>query len=322
MNILMLSMLVFLTLPLLRSGRPFVLLVSLPQQAQAGKQNPDAGNAARLPRGKKLVLKDGTFQIVRSYERNGDRVKYFSLERGGWEEIPTALVDWDATAKAETAAEQEDEALVSKIHKQEEANIMQTPLDIDASLQVAPSVFLPEGEGMFLLQGKHITKIEQNGAREVTEKKKVFAQIISPVKIVPGRQNIQLVGTHATVRTNFANGNIEFYLREAPPDPQTDSKILRTSRQGDAGPNVELVQATIKGNTRRLESMKTFYGIDDGRTIRTVSIQRWEVAPGVFRFTLSASLPPGEYALAEVLPDGMNMYVWDFGVDKTAAGKN
>ncbi len=49
--------------------------------------------------------------------------------------------------------------------------------------------------------------------------------------------------------------------------------------------------------------------------IHTISIQRWEVAPSVFRFTLSEPLPPGEYALAEILPDGMNVFVWDFGVE-------
>jgi len=39
------------------------------------------------------------------------------------------------------------------------------------------------------------------------------------------------------------------------------------------------------------------------------------VTPNVFRFTLGEQLEPGEYALAEILPDGLNLYVWDFGVD-------
>src|SRR5260370_23214967 len=56
-----------------------------------------------LPRGKKLVLKDGNFQLVRDYQRIGERVRYLSAERGEWEEIPAAMVDWDATAKAAAA---------------------------------------------------------------------------------------------------------------------------------------------------------------------------------------------------------------------------
>ena len=41
----------------------------------------------------------------------------------------------------------------------------------------------------------------------------------------------------------------------------------------------------------------------------------------MFRFTLGEPLPPGEYALAEILPDGMNLFVWDFGVDAAAGAK-
>jgi hypothetical protein len=30
---------------------------------------------------------------------------------------------------------------------------------------------------------------------------------------------------------------------------------------------------------------------------------------------LGETLTPGEYVLAEILPDGLNYFVWDFGVD-------
>src|SRR5581483_3786084 len=56
--------------------------------------------AVPLPKGEKLVLTDGSFQVVREYRREGDRVRYFSLERSAWEEIPASLVDWAATEKA------------------------------------------------------------------------------------------------------------------------------------------------------------------------------------------------------------------------------
>jgi hypothetical protein len=272
-----------------------------------------------LPRGKKLVLKDGSFQLVRDYQRNGERVRYMSAERGDWEEIPAAMVDWGATEKAAAAEQAAEDALAKKLHAQEQAQKIETVMDVDASLQVAPGVFLPPGEGMFLIDGKSVKPLEQVGSQIKTDKKQYLKQVLSPIPIVPGKQNVQIPGSRASIRVT--NGQAEFYLREAPADPDRTTPIVKSSRPGESGPEVELVRATVKGNKRQLESIKSLFGEQLEQKRDSISIQRWEIAPTVFRFTVSEPLPPGEYALAEILQDGMNLFVWDFGVDPAAAAK-
>lgn len=283
------------------------------KQPAAAASSQDGGADARLTRGKKLVLKDGNFQLVRSYERKGDRVRYFSVERGDWEEIPAAMVDWDATAKAEADAQKADAALVSKIHTQEEATKIETVLDVDASLQVGPGVFLPPGEGMFAVEGKSVIPLPQVGSAVKNDRKNTIKRILSPIPIVPSKQNVEIPGAKATLRINSQSP--EFYLREIQPDYDKDSALERTHRQGVTGPEVELIRATTKGNKRILESIRSMFGQQLSQDRNTISIQQWEVAKTVYRFTLGEPLPPGEYALAEILPDGLNLFVWDFGVD-------
>ncbi len=272
-----------------------------------------------MPRGKKLVLKDGTFQLVRDYRRNGERVRYLSAERGDWEEIPATMVDWEATAQAAKAEQDEEDALAKKVHAQEQARKVETIMDVDASLQVAPGVFLPPGEGMFLIDGKSVKPLEQVGSQIKTDKKQYLKQVLSPIPIVPSKRNVEILGNKASIRVT--NGQAEFYLREAPPDPDRTTPIVKSSRPGESGPEVELVRATVKGNKRQLESIRTLFGQQVEERRNEISIQRWEIAPTVFRFTLSEPLTPGEYALAEILPDGMNLFVWDFGVDAATGAK-
>ncbi|MGC2767961.1 MAG: hypothetical protein WB607_20820 [Candidatus Acidiferrum sp.] len=270
-------------------------------------------SSADIPRGKKLILKDGTFQMVREYQRNGDRVRYFSVERGDWEELPAAMVDWDATAKDEAASQKASNTLAEKIHNQEEAKRMDNVADIDASLQVGQGAFLPQAEGLYVVEGKSVRYIQQAVAGTKADKLRTVEQVLSPVPIVPGKQRVFLAGEHATLRLKIATP--EFYLREPPPDPDRVSPVETSSRPGESGPDVVLIRAKQMRNGRQLESIKTLFGEKIGADVNEVAIQRWEVAPHVYRFTLGETLTPGEYVLAEILPDGLNYFVWDFGVD-------
>ena len=299
-------------------ARASLSLPSSPDQKTSGDQAAERNSApAGTPRGKKLILKDGSFQLIREYQKKGDRIRYFSIERGEWEEIPASLVDWDATKKAEAADAKASAAQLDKARIEEEAARMQPPMDVDASLAIAKGVFLPEGEGMFVVADKTVKTLEQAGSQVKSDKKTVLKQVLSPIPIIPSKRNVELPGARAAVRVTTATP--EFYLREAPPDPNRVSSVERSGRQNESGPDVLLLRAKVKGNKRYLESMRSLAGQELGEEREEISIQRWEVAPDVYRFTLSEPLTPGEYVLAEILNEGMNLFVWDFGVDAASA---
>jgi hypothetical protein len=265
-----------------------------PQETQVGQQKPDITHAA--PRGKKLILSDGSFHLVRSYERRGDRVRYYSIERSAWEEIPASLVDWGATQKDEAAAA----ALDSKIEEKKKEFRMERiaeEVDADASLEIAPRIFLPDGPGLFVLEGKTIRSLQLIGADVKTDKRRILAQIFTPIRL-PTLQRVELPGAHASFRISTAQP--EFFIRT--PDGHE--------------PEMELIQALVKGAVREIGRVNTLSSGDKIEDRKVVSVERWKLAKGVFRLTLSQSLEPGEYVLAEIRPEeGMDLGVWDFGVD-------
>ena len=139
--------------------------VAAQQRTRKPAPKPAAKPAASEPAGKpcpfsrpndpshRLVLRDGNYQMVSKCELIGDRVHYMSAERYDWEDIPTSLVDWDATQKfelrmvapqrsAEAAAVDAEEAAE---RKREEAK---TP-------EIRPGLRLPSQGGVFLLASEH-----------------------------------------------------------------------------------------------------------------------------------------------------------------------
>lgn len=286
----------FTTLPLLSA-----LLIA--PNAYAGQRlafspalSQQEASSLATPHGKKLVMKDGTFQIVSSYQVDGDRVRYFSVERSEWEEIPASLVDWPATKQAESDEAKTDAALTSKIKAGEEA-ANAAALDVDASFEVVPGVFLPPGAGFFILDGQVISPLKQSPASTKLNKGHVVEQIVVPLPVIPSRTSVDLPGRHASLRTT--NPTPEFYFRTTDLDE----------------PQIELIVAHVKGDKRHIENIDTLFGQQNHKG-QTISMQEWRVANGLYRFTLGQSLAPGEYALAQFsAKEGINLLLWDFGVD-------
>jgi hypothetical protein len=284
------------------------LLVSGFQPLQNQSNPPDkTGQSAErsdasLPRGKKLVLKDGSFHMVREYKVDGQRVRYYSVERSQWEEIPSDMVDWPATEQAETARKQTDATLAAKIGAEEKAR-KAVFVNVDASVEVAPGVFLPDGEGIFALDGTNVFPLPQAETDTKLDKKQTLKQILIPIPVIPSRQTISMLGERAKVRST--NAQMEFYMR---------------TKDGHT-PEVVLIRARVHGGNRQIENLDHMFGSEMAKR-NTLPIERWELVKGVTRLTLSQTLAPGEYAVAEIVRGSQeDLYVWDFGIDPAPAAK-
>ena len=273
-----------------------VLLVQPPTAAQAQQSNA------------RLILKDGSYQSVVKYEIQGDRVHYLSAERYEWEDIPSSLIDWDATKKyeadlssgklrkprVETAEEREE-------REKEDAN----------SPQIAPGLHLPGSGGVFLFdqyQGKpELAEIVQNGSElNKNSKKSVLRSTINPV--AGSKQSFELKGEHAKIQSHAPRPAIYIDIDEG---PQSGAEIADRFR---------LVRVAVKKDTRIVANLKiTFTGKASQQSISVpANVDKLGTGQWV-KLTPAQDLAAGEYAVVEMLdPQEMNLYVWDFGVNSNA----
>ena len=252
---------------------------------------------AALPKGKKLILTDGSFQLAREYTVEGERVRYWSVERSQWEEIPTNLVNWDATHKTEAEQASHDAELKAKIHASQLAQLTKD-IDVDRSLEIKPGLFLPDGIGFYALdRNKLIREMKQSEAVTKTSTGREVEKIISGVSLIPGKKTMEIPGEHAAMR--LATAEPEFFMRPA------------DSRE----PRFRLLRTQIKGGHRVVENISIRVWGEEKHSATDIEIQTWTPATGVFRYTVDQRLEPGEYAFVEMTAEGINGYVWDFGID-------
>ena len=102
--------------------------------------------------------------MVREYQREGDRVRYFSLERSGVGGNPGNHGGLGCHRKSKSGTrDSQQKQLDEQIAKTENAQRF-ADLDVDTSFEVHPNVFLPDGRRILCRRWKECRRCETGGS--------------------------------------------------------------------------------------------------------------------------------------------------------------
>ena len=237
----------------------------------------------------RLYLKDGSYHAVREYEKNGDRVRYFSTERGDWEEIPLELVDLKKT-EGEVARRTEERKQDAKLQDAEEKADRAQRREIER---------IPWEPGVFSVTGEEVTTLKLAESKVVNNKRRSILKAMSPIPVVAGTATVELDGLKATL--TVAPGQPEFYIRLAAEERFAIIRLTpaKTSRIVQKW-NIVPVTKEIVEETDVIETFKQ------------------QLADGLYKIWPTKPLTAGEYAVVEYTEGKGNIQVWDFSVADSA----
>ena len=264
---------------------------------------------------KRLILKDGSYQLATKWEIKDDRVRFFSAERNEWEEIPNSLVDWDATTQYETdratgKMSKEAAGLEKEMQAEREQDELRSP-------HVAAGLRLPSEGGVYALdtylaQPQLVPLDQSTGEVNRHTRRNVLRAAINP--LAGAKHTIEIAGPRSKIQVHASLPAI--YINLDASEAAGDS-----TRQGPELPwdRFRIVRAEVEGDKRIVGTLKSAVIGKSSQELEAVPAMAEQVGEGWIKLTPKAPLQPGEYAVAELLgKQGMNSYVWDFGVHADA----
>ena len=316
-------------------------------QREEQTQNQNKSNSKPLPlkpgisgmgRNHRLILKDGSYQMVRDYQIVGDRVRFLSQERGEWEELPTDLVDWDATRKWEKEHSdlvEEDTSPAMKEAEEIDKEESEERQEQNARMpKVAEGLELPDEDGVFVLdtyQGTpELVELKPKELSMETKGRK-GAAVLNP--LAGQKASLELEGAHAKVYLHVNDPAIYLSLEVADEKEPVLAHPMTVNTQGAKPVNgkhgahsAQSGFAIVKVDERQAVRIVGAVHVSpsgsvtqDENTIATKS----EVLPGKHWLKIEPvdKLAIGEYALVEILsPSDISQSVWDFRVDPRLPG--
>ena len=281
------------------------------------------------PHRTRLILKNGSYQLVLSYKVVANLVRYRSAERDGQtEDLPLALVDLSATeAWNRDHAEAQSQAtpiLSPELEREEAARRALTP-------EIAPNLRLPEEDSLLALDAFHgtpeLVPVPQIGSDLNKETAHASSKsVINPASIA--HRILTVPGAASDIQLHLAAP--VFFIRLIDDNQDTDGGALTVDTHGASGRDTPsggaaksryvIEHLDVREDVRIVNSF-SFGQLGTGRTQPDIIEATEKVLPGGrwMKLTPKQSLEFGEYALIELISDHeVNLNVWDFGVHPNA----
>jgi hypothetical protein len=237
----------------------------------------------------KLYLKDGDHHLVREYKVEGDRVRYYSVERGDWEEIPLELVDLKRT-------EQETKARQDAITEESKIITAEDKAERERANEVAK---IPQTPGVYMVTGNKLQVLKQGESEVHSNKGRTVLKVLSPVPMVSGKATVEMKNAHSL--TKVAHDRPEFYIV---PSAEERFGIIKLT----PAKTVRVVEKlTMVPVTKEVVEEQ-----------QTVEIFRQQLDDGLYKIWPMKPLEPGEYAVIQGTDGKVNLQIWDFAYDPNA----
>ncbi len=238
----------------------------------------------------KLHLKDGTNHLVREYQVVEDRVRYYSIERSDFEELPLELVDLKKT-EGERKKQGEDEKKQAVFDDAEEK------FDRAMRKEIAS---VPQEAGAYFAHENKMNALQVAEVKVITAKMRSILKVMSPIPIVAGKAVLELAGDNAKVVVPYERPN--FYFRIAV--EQRFSIVRMKPRKTGRQVAIWNIEPMTKQVFFEMELVEVFRQQLDGNLYKM-----WPTKP----------LSAGEYAVVQYVEGDGQIQVWDFRVPLDAA---
>ncbi len=240
----------------------------------------------------KLYMTDGTFHLVREYKVAEDRVRYYSVERGDWEELPLTLVDLKRT-EAERGKRAEEEKRRAAMDDAEEA------FERAVAAEIAK---IPLEPGVYFVEGGKVVRVALAEIKVVSDRKRSILKVLAPIPIVAGKARLEVDQEHAAVAVPTGAPNFYFRIAESQRFGIVRMKPLKAARQ------VAIWQIEPV-------SKQVFFELD------LVEVFRQQLRGDLYKLWPQKELTPGEYAVVQYTEGEGQIQAWDFRVEGAGSRK-